>query len=121
VIGFRGVYHAILGRPCYAKFMAVPNYTYLKMKMSGPNGVITVGSSIKHAFDSGVKCVEHVEALALDEALVANMEKMVNEDLDSTTKHAGSFEAAEQTKEVPLDPAAPEGKALRVSSTLGPK
>jgi hypothetical protein len=26
--------------------MAVPNYTYLKMKMSGLNGVITVGSSI---------------------------------------------------------------------------
>jgi hypothetical protein len=62
-----------------------------------------------------------VEALALDEALVANMEKMVNEDLDSSAKHAGSFEAAEQTKEVPLDPAAPEGKALRVSSTLDPK
>jgi hypothetical protein len=33
VVGFRGAYHAILGRPCYAKFMAVPNYTYLKMKM----------------------------------------------------------------------------------------
>jgi hypothetical protein len=49
------------------------------------------------------------------------MEKMVNEDLNSTAKHAGSFEAAEQTKEVPLDPAAPEGKALRVSSTLDPK
>jgi hypothetical protein len=46
------------------------------------------------------------------------MEKLVNEDLDSATKHAGSFEATEQTKEVPLDPAAPEGKALRVSSTL---
>jgi hypothetical protein len=29
--------------------MAVPNYTHLKMKMSGPNGVITVGSSIEHA------------------------------------------------------------------------
>jgi hypothetical protein len=42
---------------------------------------------------------------------------MVNEDLDSTAKHAGNFEAAEQNKEVPLDPA-PEGKALRVSSTL---
>jgi hypothetical protein len=39
------------------------------------------------------------------------MEKMVNEDLNSTTKHVGSFEAAEQTKEVPLDPVAPEGKA----------
>jgi hypothetical protein len=64
--------------------------------------------------------VEHAEALALDEALVANLEKLVNEDLNSSTKYA-SFEAAEQTKEVPLDPAAPEGKALRVSSTLDPK
>jgi hypothetical protein len=121
VVGFRGTYHAILGRPCYAKFMAVPNYTYLKMKMPGPNGVITVGSSIEHAFDCDVECVEHTEALALDEALVANLEKLVIEDLDSTAKHTGSFEAAEQTKEVPLDLAAPEGKALRVSSTLNPK
>jgi hypothetical protein len=121
VVGFRGAYHAILGRPCYAKFMAVPNYTYLTMKMPGPKGVITVGSSIEHAFDCDVKCVEHAEALAMDEALVANLEKLVNEDLDSTVKHAGSFEVAEQTKEVPIDPAAPEGKALRVSSTLDPK
>jgi hypothetical protein len=59
--------------------------------------------------------------LALDEALVVNLEKLVNEDLDSTTKHAGSFEAAEQTKEVPLDPATPEGNELRVNSTLNPK
>jgi hypothetical protein len=121
VVGFRGAYHTILGWPCYAKFMAIPNYTYLKMKMPGPNGVITVGSSIEHAFDCDVECVEHAEALALDEALVTTLEKMVNEDLDSTTKHAGNFEAAERTKEVPLDSAAPEGKVLRVSSTLDPK
>jgi hypothetical protein len=107
VVGFRGAYNAILGQLCYAKFMAVPNYTYLKMKMSGLNGVITVGSSIEHAFDCNVECVEHAEALALYEVLVAIMEKLVNEDLDSTAKHASSFEAAEQTKEVPLDPSAP--------------
>jgi hypothetical protein len=88
------------------------------MKMTGPNGVITVGSSIEHAFDCDVECVEHAEALALDEALVTTYEKMVNEDLDSTAKHAGNFKAAEQTKGVPLDPASPEGKVLRVSSTL---
>jgi hypothetical protein len=99
VVGFWGAYQAILGRPCYAKFMAVPNYTNLKMKMSGPNGVITVGSSIEHAFDCDVECVEHTEALKLEKALIANMEKMVNEDLDSAAKHAGSFEATEQTKE----------------------
>jgi hypothetical protein len=118
VVGFRGAYHTILGCPCYAKFMAVPNYTYLKMKMPGPKGVITVGSSIEHAFDCDVECVEHAEALALDEALVMNLEKLVDEDLDSSAKHAGNFEAAEQTKEVPLDPAAPKGKVLRVSSTF---
>jgi hypothetical protein len=114
VVRFGGAYHAILGRPCYT----VLNCTYLKMKMSGQKGVITVGSSIEHMFDCGIECVEHAEAVALDEVLVANMEKLVNEDLDPSAKHAGSFEAAEQTKEVPLDPVAPEGKALRVSSTL---
>ena len=25
VVGFHGTYHTILGRPCYEKFMAVPN------------------------------------------------------------------------------------------------
>jgi hypothetical protein len=44
--------------------------------------------------------MEHAEVLALDEELAANMEKLVNEN-DSSTKHAGSFEAAKQTKEVP--------------------
>jgi hypothetical protein len=121
VVGFRGAYHAILVRMCYAKLMAVLNYTYLKMKMSVLKGVITVGSSIEHVFDCDVECVEHAEALALDETLVANLEKLVHEDLNSSAKHAGSFKAAEQTKEVPLDPAAPEGKTLSVSSTLDPK
>ena len=49
VVGFLGTFHAILGRPCYVKFMAVPNYTYLKLKMSGPHGVITVGTSFQRA------------------------------------------------------------------------
>jgi hypothetical protein len=81
--------------------MAVPNYTYLKMKMPGPNGVITVGSSIEQAFDCDVECVEHAEALTLDEALVNTLEKMVNEDLDSAAKHAGTFKATEQTRGSP--------------------
>jgi hypothetical protein len=29
--------------------MAVPNYTYLKLKMPGPKGTITVGSTYRHA------------------------------------------------------------------------
>ena len=50
VVDFLVSYHAILGQPCYAKFMVIPNYTYLKFKMLGPNGVITVGSTFSHAY-----------------------------------------------------------------------
>ena len=37
-IKFPGAYHALLDRPCFTKFMAVPNYTYLKLKMPYPRG-----------------------------------------------------------------------------------
>ena len=50
VVDFLGSYHAILGWPCYARFMVIPNYTYLKLKMPGPNGIITVSSAFSHAF-----------------------------------------------------------------------
>src|SRR4051812_8658726 len=35
-------YHALLGLPAFAKFMFSAHETYLKMKIPGPNGVITV-------------------------------------------------------------------------------
>ena len=34
--------HALFGRPTYARFMARPCYVYLKLKMPGPKGPITV-------------------------------------------------------------------------------
>jgi hypothetical protein len=43
---FLDTYHAILGRPCYAKFMAIPNYNYLKLKIPGPQGIITVDGDL---------------------------------------------------------------------------
>jgi hypothetical protein len=51
LVGFSGTYHAILGRPVYAKFMAMPNYTYLKLKIPDPKGIITVGTTYQHAFE----------------------------------------------------------------------
>jgi hypothetical protein len=50
VIDFPDVYHALLCRSCFAMFMAVPNYTYLKLKMPGPKGVITVEGSFEQAY-----------------------------------------------------------------------
>ena len=37
------------------KFMAVPNYIYLKLKMPGPHGVFTVGTSFQRAYECEVK------------------------------------------------------------------
>lgn len=45
MVDFHVTYHTILGRPCYAKFMAVPNYTYLKLKIPGLKGITTIGAS----------------------------------------------------------------------------
>ena len=63
MVGFSRTFHAILGRPCYAKFMAVPNYTYLKLKMLGPGGVITIGTSFQRAYECEVECCDHATAI----------------------------------------------------------
>ncbi|XP_020148204.1 uncharacterized protein [Aegilops tauschii subsp. strangulata] len=42
VVDLSSAYHALLGRPALAKFMAVPYYAYLKLKLSGLKGLITV-------------------------------------------------------------------------------
>ncbi|XP_066384751.1 uncharacterized protein [Miscanthus floridulus] len=57
VIDFPSVYHALLGRPCFARFMAIPNYTYLKLKMPGPKGVITVEGSFEEAYYYEQDCI----------------------------------------------------------------
>jgi hypothetical protein len=63
VVGFSGTYHAILGRPAYAKFMVVPNYIYLKLKIPDPKGIITVGTMYQRAFECDAECFQFTEAL----------------------------------------------------------
>jgi hypothetical protein len=120
VVGFRGTYHAVLGRPCYAKFMAVPNYTYLKLKMPGPNGVITVGSTYRHAYECDMECVEYAEALAESEALIADLDCLSREVPDAK-RHASNFEPAEVVKSIPLDPSNNACKQVRIGSEIDPK
>jgi hypothetical protein len=115
VVGFRGTYHAVLGRPCYTKFMAVSNYTYLKLKTSGPNGVITIGSTYRHAYECDVECVEYAKALAESEALIADLESLSKEVQDARAS------PAEAVKSVPLDPSNDASKQVRIGSELDPK
>jgi hypothetical protein len=51
VVDLNSPYHVLLGRPALAKFMAVPHYAYLKMKLPGPRGVITVTGCYKKSIE----------------------------------------------------------------------
>jgi hypothetical protein len=71
VVGFSGTYHAILGRPAYAKFMAVPNYMYLKLKIPCPKGIITVGPMYQQAYECDADCFQFTEATIRSKSLHA--------------------------------------------------
>ncbi|XP_066311452.1 uncharacterized protein [Miscanthus floridulus] len=100
--------------------MAVPNYTYLKLKMPGPNGVIMVESTYEHAYDCDVECIEYTEALVEAETLIVNLDRLGDKAPDS--KHrARTFEPTEAVKLVPVDPTGSNDRALRISVTLNSK
>ena len=100
--------------------MAVPNYTYLKLKMPGPHGAITIGTSFQRAYECEVKCCGHASAVIASEELATLREKVVEEAPDAK-KSTGSFESAEGSREVLLDPSSSEGKKVRIRTALSSK
>jgi len=120
VVGFLRTFHAIMGRPCYAKFMAVPNYTYLKLKMPGPHGVITIGTSFQRAYECEVECCGHATAIVASGELVALREEVTKEAPDPK-KLTGSFEPAKGSKGVLVDPNSPEGKTVCIGTMFSSK
>ena len=120
VIGFHRTYHAILGCPCYTKFIAIPNYTYLKLKMSGPSGVIIMSTSFQHAYECEVECCEHAIVIVASKELAA-IRKEVTEEAPDPKRSTRSFKPVEGSKEVLIDPGNPEGKVVRIGTTLSSK
>jgi hypothetical protein len=59
VANFESSYHAILGRPILAKFMAVPHYVYLLLKMPGKTGVLTFCGDLKKSYDCDQEAIEY--------------------------------------------------------------
>ena len=62
IVSFHSGYHALLGRTAFAKFNAVPNYAYLKLKTPGPRGVITVNGNTERS----LRTEQHTAALAAE-------------------------------------------------------
>jgi hypothetical protein len=117
---FHRSYHAILGRPCYAKFMAVPNYAYLKLKMSGPRGVVTVGTSFQRAHECEVECCEHASVIIAPEELTVIEEGTIKE-APNSKQSARSFKPMEDVKEVLIDPGNSEDKVVCIGAMLSSK
>ncbi|XP_066323969.1 uncharacterized protein [Miscanthus floridulus] len=118
VVDFLGSYHAILGWPYYAKFMAIPNYTYLKLKMLGPNSVITIGSTFSHANMCDHEHYELVTAVINSAELpkLKNSTTPVVPDYNGSTSSSG-FHPTKETKAVEIDPTDPT-KMVRIGIKL---
>jgi hypothetical protein len=129
VVDLESPYHALLGRPALAKFMASTHVAYLKMKIPGPRGVITIIGDYKRS----MACASAVSNLAetliiaeekkklkraveIAEAVVAGKSMLGMENPNGTT----SFQVAKEVKKVALDEVFPERHAL-IGVGLDPK
>jgi hypothetical protein len=89
VANFETSYHAILDRPAIAKFMAVPHYTYLVLKIPSPTGVLSLQGDLKVSFDCDTEAVELAATNQLPNAMTeiyAASKKLAPSELDIPEK-----------------------------------
>jgi hypothetical protein len=118
VVRFSGTYHAILGRLAYAKFMAVPNYTYQKLKISGTKGIITIGPTYQRAYECDAECFLFNEAIIQSERLRAEPQSEDQDVLELSKRAACSFEPAKDIKDAVISG---DGRTLCIGTALDPK
>jgi hypothetical protein len=68
VANFESSYHAILGRPALAKFMVVPDYVYLLLKMPGLSGVLTLRGDLKKSYDCNQEAIRYASTTRVPDA-----------------------------------------------------
>jgi hypothetical protein len=68
VANFESSYHAILGHPALAKFMAVPHYVYLLLKMPGQSGVLTLRGDLKKLYYCNQEAIQYASTMRVPNA-----------------------------------------------------
>ena len=98
--------------------MAIPNYTYLKLKMPGLNSVITVGSTFLHTYTCDRKHYELATTVINSAELLELRESstLAVPDYNKPTSSA-AFRPLEKTKAVGTDPT----KTVRIGTQLSAK
>jgi hypothetical protein len=89
VADFETSYHAILGRPTIAKFMAAPHYMYFVLKMPSPTGVLSLQGDMEISFDYDTEAVELAATNQVSNAMMeiyAASKKLAPSELDIPDK-----------------------------------
>ncbi|KAK1618018.1 hypothetical protein QYE76_023535 [Lolium multiflorum] len=127
VVDLVSPYHALLGRPALTKFMAVPHYGYLKMKLPGPKGVITVAGDYRRSMECATQSSKMAQTLviAAEKQLISDavaMAKAAQSGMPAVGNPAGTthFQPANDTKKILLDPAQPD-KFVTIGAGLSSK
>ena len=123
------MYHALLGRPALAKFMVVPHYAYLKMKMPGPKGLITVTGDYRKSLEcarDGAKLAESLviaeERCQLDRIVALANETSATPIPAEELADEAAFKPSKETKKVKLNPEDPNcSKYIVVGACLDSK
>jgi hypothetical protein len=128
VADLESAYHAILGRPGITKFLSIPHYAYMVVKMTGPKGVICPKGDMKHSYavDEG-SCTLAESSVGASESkkLQKEVEESKNSQESATlpTKmiwHPTLERESIQKKTVQLDPN-DLSKVIYIGSELDPK
>jgi hypothetical protein len=104
VTNFESSYHAILGRPELAKFMAVPHYVYLLLKMPGRSGVLTLRGDLKKSYDYNQLAIQYASTTRVPDAsgeVLAAAQQLSQARLEIPTKKA-SKSSIQSTSDVAL-------------------
>jgi hypothetical protein len=122
VVDISSPYHALLGRPALAKFMAVPHYAYLKMKLPGPRGVITVTGNFKKSLACAMESSQLAEALVIAEEKrqLLHRVELAQQDIPFRQSPVEQFKPANDTKKILLDENDPS-KYVIIGSGLSAK
>jgi hypothetical protein len=98
--------------------MDVPNYTYLKLKIPRPKGIIIVGTMYQRTYECDAECFQFAEATIRSERLHAEP-RSADQDVRETSRRAAcSFEPAKDVKDAVVSD---DGRTLHIGTALDPK
>ena len=110
MVDLESPYHALLGRPALAKFMVVPHYAYLKMKMPSSKGILTIAGDYKKSSACAAESSRLAESLviAAEKGLLNRAVAMAGKQPEMSpnpkeSEAEGSFKPAKETKKIPLE------------------